>query len=124
MTPSKIKSMALEDLRKICYDYTVTGLEALSSREGGSRKPLRFVYVSGAKAERDQSKKSWILGDYTILRVCWNLLNPSIYVVVGKGEGRGEDETNLEYRENAKPKYWNLLSSLTALWRATYLNLD
>ena len=71
VTPSKVKSMPLEEVRKICYDYTVTGLETVSSLKRDSQKPFRFVYVSGAKAERDQTQKPWILGDYTILRVCF-----------------------------------------------------
>ena len=82
MTPSKIKAMALEDVRKICYDYTVTGLETLSSLKRGGQKPLRFVYVSGAKAERDQSKKPWILGDYTIMRVCCHFVNPYMFFLL------------------------------------------
>lgn len=70
ITPSKSKTMAWDDVKKICQDYVVNGfntLKQLARPEGG--KPLRFVYASGAKSERDQTKKPMILGDYTLLRV-------------------------------------------------------
>lgn len=56
--------------RKICLDYTVKGVETIAQLPRSSAgKPLRFIYTSGAKAQRDQSQKPWILGDYCLLRV-------------------------------------------------------
>lgn len=68
--PADLKSMPWDDVRKICLDYTVTGLEVLTDlpRDPG-RKPLRFIYTSGTAAVRDPKLKPWVLGDYAVLRV-------------------------------------------------------
>ncbi|UKZ77731.1 hypothetical protein TrVFT333_005455 [Trichoderma virens FT-333] len=50
VTPSNSGKMPWDEVRKICLDYTIAGLE------------------DGANAERDQSKKPWILGDYCLMR--------------------------------------------------------
>ncbi|KAJ9396055.1 hypothetical protein DTO282F9_7030 [Paecilomyces variotii] len=71
VTPSKSKTMLWEEVRKICYDYTVKGLETIAQlpRDTSAGKPLRFIYTSGAMSERDQSsKKPWLLGDYRLMR--------------------------------------------------------
>ncbi|PNP57833.1 hypothetical protein THARTR1_01991 [Trichoderma harzianum] len=61
--------MPWDEVRKICLDYTIAGLEELSKApRNNTTKPLHFVYVSGANAERDQSKKPWVLGDYCLMR--------------------------------------------------------
>jgi hypothetical protein len=62
--------MPFEETRKICYDYTVTGLKTISQlARASNKKPLRFIYTSGSMTERDQTKKPWILGDYSLMRV-------------------------------------------------------
>ncbi|KAJ9194607.1 hypothetical protein DTO166G4_4313 [Paecilomyces variotii] len=70
VTPSKSKTMPWEEVRKICYDYTVKGLETIAQlpRDISAGKPLRFIYTSGAMSERDQSNKPWLLGDYCLMR--------------------------------------------------------
>ncbi|EHK16716.1 uncharacterized protein TRIVIDRAFT_41189 [Trichoderma virens Gv29-8] len=69
VTPSNSGKMPWDEVRKICLDYTIAGLEELSKApRDNAKKPLQFVYVSGANAERDQSKKPWILGDYCLMR--------------------------------------------------------
>ncbi|EGR50691.1 uncharacterized protein TRIREDRAFT_105003 [Trichoderma reesei QM6a] len=69
VTPNKSASMPWEEVRKVCLDYTIYGLEELSKAPRNDRsKPLRFVYVSGANAERDPTKKPWLLGEYIIMR--------------------------------------------------------
>ncbi|PTB64365.1 hypothetical protein BBK36DRAFT_1123796 [Trichoderma citrinoviride] len=69
VTPNNSASMPWDEVRKICLDYTIYGLEQLSkaSRKDAS-KPLHFVYVSGAIAQRDPAKKPWMMGDYGLLR--------------------------------------------------------
>ncbi|RFU80021.1 hypothetical protein TARUN_2243 [Trichoderma arundinaceum] len=63
------KAMPWDEVRKICLDYTIAGLETLSKLpRGNAAKPLRFLYLSGANTERDQTKKPWVLGDYSLLR--------------------------------------------------------
>ncbi|KAK9241494.1 hypothetical protein V1506DRAFT_517969 [Lipomyces tetrasporus] len=68
--PSHLKTMPWEEVRKICYDYTVKGLETIAQlpQDSSAGKPLRFIYTSGAKGERDPSKKPWVLGDYCLMR--------------------------------------------------------
>ncbi|OAA40889.1 NAD(P)-binding domain protein [Beauveria brongniartii RCEF 3172] len=69
ITPTASKTMDFEAVRTVCVDYVLKGFDTLKQlpRPNGG-KPLRFVYASGAKAERDQTKKPWILGDYTLMR--------------------------------------------------------
>jgi hypothetical protein len=71
VTPSQLRTMPWEEVRKTCFDYTVKGLETIAHlpRNNSADKPLRFIYTSGAKSERDPSKKPWLLGDYCIMRV-------------------------------------------------------
>jgi hypothetical protein len=62
--------MPWDEVRKICRDYTLTGFDTISQLPRSSEgKPLRFIYVSGANSVRDASKKPWIMGDYTLMRV-------------------------------------------------------
>ncbi|KAL7935970.1 hypothetical protein V8C35DRAFT_296500 [Trichoderma chlorosporum] len=69
VTPSNSRKMSWDEVRKICLDYTVAGLEELAKiPRSNATKPLQFVYVSGSNAERDQSKKPWILGEYCLMR--------------------------------------------------------
>ncbi|OBT63707.1 hypothetical protein VE03_06186 [Pseudogymnoascus sp. 23342-1-I1] len=67
VTPSKVKTMP--SARKVCLDYTVKGIETIAQLPRGSgSKPLRFIYISGDKAQRDQTQKPWVLGDYSLMR--------------------------------------------------------
>lgn len=72
LIPSKYRSVPADQAAKICRDYAVYGIEAMSNlpRAEGSNnsKPFRFVYFSGSVAERDPSKKPLVMGDYLLLR--------------------------------------------------------
>ncbi|KAL6858438.1 NAD(P)-binding protein [Trichoderma novae-zelandiae] len=69
VTPGKSVSMSWDEVRKVCLDYTLHGLGELSrAPRNDPSKPLSFVYVSGASAERDPTKKPWVLGNYSIMR--------------------------------------------------------
>ncbi|KAF4977819.1 hypothetical protein FZEAL_5726 [Fusarium zealandicum] len=69
ITPTKANSMPAEQVRKVCLDYAMTGLDTIAKlpRDGVSQ-PLRFLYISGSSAERDPAKKPWILGNYSLMR--------------------------------------------------------
>ncbi|KAM5349901.1 hypothetical protein ACJ41O_006406 [Fusarium nematophilum] len=69
ITPTKSKAMPWEEVRKVCLEYTKTGLDTIAKlpREGVAQ-PLRFIYISGANAERDATRKPWVLGDYCLMR--------------------------------------------------------
>ncbi|KAF5021923.1 hypothetical protein F66182_6026 [Fusarium sp. NRRL 66182] len=69
ITPTKSKTYAWEQVRTICSDYALSAVDTFAKlpRDGKS-EPVRFVYVSGSGAERDASKKPWIMGDYLVMR--------------------------------------------------------
>ena len=70
VTPAKLKQMEPEEVRKICMDYPLAGINAMKQiPRGTDGKPLRFAFASGAMTERDQSKKPWVLADYSLMRV-------------------------------------------------------
>jgi hypothetical protein len=76
--------MPWEEARKISIDYTVTGLDTITKLPRGSAgKPLRFVYTSGTNSERDQSKKFWLLGDFSLMRVSFHFPISQIQHLLG-----------------------------------------
>ncbi|KAM0249549.1 hypothetical protein ACHAQJ_008977 [Trichoderma viride] len=69
VTPRMSGTMPWEEVRKVCLDYTIAGLETLSKLpRSNTAKPLQFLYISGANTERDQTKKPWVMGDYCLMR--------------------------------------------------------
>jgi hypothetical protein len=70
VTAPNLKTMPFEDVEKICFDYTATGIENMSPL---ASKLFRFLYISGFNGERDQTKKPWIMRDYALLRVSSSL---------------------------------------------------
>jgi hypothetical protein len=67
VTPTKSKLMDAADVKRVCHDYTVAGLQAIY--EAGPAKPFRFLYMSGYMSQRDPLKKPFLLGDYAVMRV-------------------------------------------------------
>ncbi|KAH6672891.1 putative nucleoside-diphosphate-sugar epimerase [Halenospora varia] len=65
VTPSKARAMPFEQATRVCLDFTETGIETISPI---ASNPFRFIYISGSNAERDPTKKPWILGDYCLMR--------------------------------------------------------
>jgi len=65
VTPAKLNTMPFDEVRKISLDYTETAIHTMSPI---ASKPFRFIYVSGANGERDQSKKPLIMGNYALMR--------------------------------------------------------
>lgn len=61
------KSLDPEQARKVCLDDTIAGLKSIV----GSTKiqPFRFLYMSGADAERDQTKTPKFMPEYFLMRV-------------------------------------------------------
>ncbi|KAI1821672.1 hypothetical protein F4861DRAFT_448990 [Xylaria intraflava] len=69
ITPSKSKLVAWEETCKISRDYAVAAIKTMSQlRRDDTSSKFRFIYVSGASAERDKSRKPLILGDYCLMR--------------------------------------------------------
>jgi nucleoside-diphosphate-sugar epimerase len=65
VTRSKVQTMPFEDVRKICLNYTMTGIDTISQT---ASSPFRFLYVSGVNATRDQTKKPKLMPEYSLLR--------------------------------------------------------
>lgn len=66
ITPSVAPQMDFAEVTKICYDYTMNGLENMAAV---ANSPFRFVYTSGLLVERNQTKPLDIWTDYRRMRV-------------------------------------------------------
>lgn len=70
--------------RMVSIDYTLAAAQAFeqnfspSTDDGG--KKFRFVYLSGAGAEKDQEKSLWVMQDYRRIRVCISLADAFSYI--------------------------------------------
>lgn len=66
-----------ETNRRVSVDYTLAAAEAFEqnfSPHADNKNKFRFVYLSGAGAEKDQGKPLWIMQDYRRIRVCISLV--------------------------------------------------
>ena len=93
ITPSKSKNIPFEQVKKICQTDALAGLQAMyqaSRAREGNAKPFSFIYMSGAAAERDQSKKPKWMPEYCLMRVCFIkvLLPFSIILIMGRARQR------------------------------------
>jgi len=73
ITPGKSRGYEFDEVRRICQEHTLTGLQAMleAHTEGGNQNthpPLRFMYISGTAAERDQNKTPSFMPQYTLMR--------------------------------------------------------
>ncbi|KAI5928076.1 NAD(P)-binding protein [Camillea tinctor] len=71
ITPSKSKMYDFEEVKRVCQTSTLAGLRAMhkAAAPAASTTPFRFMYTSGAGAERDQSKMpSRLYGEYSLMR--------------------------------------------------------
>lgn len=72
VTPTKSREMDFKDVKRVCHDYTMLGLKTIDEARGKGLEPLRFVYVSGAVAERDQGKRPGWMPEYSLMRVSFS----------------------------------------------------
>ncbi len=69
ITPSKARGMSTEELKKVCHDYTINGLDCMAA-VANLDHPFRFIYTSGAMTERDQDRQGlWLIPEYRKMRV-------------------------------------------------------
>ncbi|KAI8949338.1 NAD(P)-binding protein [Xylaria longipes] len=66
ITPTKSKSYDFEEVKRICQTSAIAGLRSM--HEAGIATPFRFLYMSGAAAERDQTKTPKIMAEYSLMR--------------------------------------------------------
>ena len=66
----KARMPDIDMAKKVSIDYTLAAAKAFSqATEDGKPKNFRFIYLSGAAAERDQKKPLWFMQDYRRIRV-------------------------------------------------------
>lgn len=103
VTPTKSKAMAWDDVKRICLDYTVTGLNVLTDLpRGPGQKPLRFIYTSGSAATRDPANKPFLLGDYSVMRVRFS--STIILGITANSLNQGECENKVIEAQKAHPE--------------------
>ncbi|KAK8133681.1 hypothetical protein PG984_005693 [Apiospora sp. TS-2023a] len=67
VTPSKSKAMEFAEVKRICQDFTMAGMQAMY--EAGPARPFRFIYMSGTATNRDPNQKpGWFMPEYTQMR--------------------------------------------------------
>ncbi|KAI0193715.1 hypothetical protein EV127DRAFT_478948 [Xylaria flabelliformis] len=66
ITPSKAKTYDFEVVKRVCHTSAIAGLRSM--HEAGTTSPFRFLYMSGAAAERDQSKTPKFNPEYSLMR--------------------------------------------------------
>lgn len=61
-----------EEARRVSVDYTMAAAKAFTENtaaKGDRESKFRFIYLSGAAAQRDQTKSAWFMSDYRKIRV-------------------------------------------------------
>ncbi|KAH7210857.1 uncharacterized protein BKA55DRAFT_744271 [Fusarium redolens] len=66
ITPMIYGSLDPAQAHKVCIDDTVTGLQSMVN--SSPTKPFRFLYMSGADAETDQTKTPTVMPEYFLMR--------------------------------------------------------
>ncbi|KAK9785073.1 hypothetical protein SCARD494_12327 [Seiridium cardinale] len=66
ITPGKSRQFPFDEVKRVCQESTLAGMKAM--HEAGLNQPFRFIYLSGAMAERDQTKRPLYMADYTLMR--------------------------------------------------------
>ncbi|KNB16926.1 hypothetical protein FOXG_14935 [Fusarium oxysporum f. sp. lycopersici 4287] len=66
ITPMVYGSLDSAQARKICVDDTLAGLQTMV--KSSTNKPFRFLYMSGADAETDQTKTPPVMPEYFLMR--------------------------------------------------------
>lgn len=112
ITPSKSKTYDFEEVRRICQTSPIACLRSM--HEAGPAAPFRFLYMSGAAAERDPTKTPTFMPQYGLMRVsqsshCIDICRcPCANVIKGEAENQllalGRELDGVEVAA-AKPGY-------------------
>ena len=76
ITPRKASGIDFSEVRRVCVDYTMAGVQTLLEVRGKASPPFRFLYVSGIAAETDRSKTPRFQPEYTWMRVSSHMRFP------------------------------------------------
>ncbi|EMR66325.1 putative nucleoside-diphosphate-sugar epimerase protein [Eutypa lata UCREL1] len=74
--PTQLSSYTKEEIRRVCLESAVAGIEIMC--QAGPAKPFRFLYMSGAGAERNQSKRPKVMPEYSLLRVSYHSIHSDL----------------------------------------------
>ncbi|RKK14221.1 hypothetical protein BFJ63_vAg11928 [Fusarium oxysporum f. sp. narcissi] len=66
VTPFHAFRMDPEEVRKVCQDYTMVGLEAM--RSSGLARPFRVAYLSAVAVSRDVNQNMWFAPEFRRIR--------------------------------------------------------
>ena len=69
ITPGRARTYDFAEVKRVCQDCTIAGLEALRETNSAAQKPVRFVYLSGHGISQDFTTKPFVLGEYRTMRV-------------------------------------------------------
>lgn len=77
ITPNKARSLPIEEVRKVCQGWTISGFKAILDANPSPKQPLRFLYMSGAAAsdpaqEHSKDTATWMpksMVEYSHMRV-------------------------------------------------------
>ena len=98
VTPRKARGLRAEEVRKICLDYTLIGLQCMM-KVANPDHSFRFIYKSGSMTERDQSKTLWLSNEYRKMKVI-----PSTNSLSGpQRQGRFHHRLNRKIGRRRKP---------------------
>lgn len=75
ITPGRASTYDFAEVRRVCQDCTMAGLEALREANSGASNPVKFVYLSGHGVSQDFATKPLILGEYLTMRVSQTYLS-------------------------------------------------
>lgn len=69
ITPGRASTYDFAEVKRVCQDCTIAGLEALREANRSTSKPVKFVYLSGHGISQDLTTKPMLLGEYRLMRV-------------------------------------------------------
>ncbi|KAF5589025.1 uncharacterized protein FSUBG_11276 [Fusarium subglutinans] len=110
VTPRRAFRMDPEDVRKVCQDYTMAGLEAM--RSSGVLRPFRVAYLSGVAVSRDVNQSLWIAPKYRRIRA-----TAENQVVAFAKDSDGAVEAVIAKPGSIPPKGGILVNTQTAISR-------
>jgi hypothetical protein len=61
--------MDFAEVKRVCQNCTVAGLNAIKELAAASATPMTFIYMRAEGTTEDLTKKPFLFGDYSIMRV-------------------------------------------------------
>ncbi|KAH8178516.1 NAD(P)H-binding domain-containing protein [Sarocladium implicatum] len=68
VTPFRHRQFDFAEVKRVCQDCTIAGLKAANEAAAVSSKPTAFIYLSAEGTPEDLTKKTFLFGDYNLMR--------------------------------------------------------